>query len=738
MDSILLKNGYICDEAKGIWHRQDFDGIAYTDGDEVENRLLDIINNAGDLSVLSDELKPHCTDWPSLYHLSSSRANILRPFEDDLIGDVLEIGAGCGAITRYLGECDANVLALEGSPRRAMIARSRTRDLQNVMVLTERFEDFKLDKKFDVITLIGVLEYANLFTSSETPAITMLERVRSFLKPNGRLIIAIENQLGLKYFAGALEDHIGQSMYGIEGKYTKNQPQTYGRKVLSRMLNDTGFMSVDFLAPFPDYKLPVSIVSESGFNNEHFDSSAFAIQSVKKDPQLPNEPLFCQELVWPSLYANQLALDHSNSFLIYATLDSPLDDEVYDSSVLAWHYSVNRKHFFCKQTIFKINKQNHAIRIDYKKLSNSKRESSGLLKQKHVLNSEYVHGVPLSYDLASIVSKDDWSFSEIGNFLKQYLLTLKKIFKLNFDGVGASEINVPGDLIDATPQNIILDNAGQHCFFDEEWIWLEEITLGYLLFRSLILLIQTLSKFGRSSQLEELTEYNFIKLSFQEIGFSFSDELLRNYVSREAKLSYESSGISFSIDIFIEALNENYIYKNNKFQRLVNDYEKEVARASEEQESLWSSRLEQTVQEYEKEVARLGFLINEKDNALKAIFESSSWKLIGLLRFVSLAMRKIIQSKFFISLKLYLRLIRSALRLSFHGEWRQLFSKIIKFRAGLYKSRQLLLNQRVRSIGIIATNHTSFIANLFVKNLEDCGFDVYVYTSECPSNFDLD
>ena len=131
-------------------------------------------------------------------------------------------------------------------------------------------------------------------------------------------------------------------------------------------------------------------------------------------------------------------------------------------------------------------------------------------------------------------------------------------------------------------------------------------------------------------------------------------------------------------------------------------------------------------------------MINEKDNALKAIFESSSWKLIGLLRFVSLAMRKIIQSKFFISLKLYLRLIRSALRLSFHGEWRQLFSKIIKFRAGLYKSRQLLLNQRVRSIGIIATNHTSFIANLFVKNLEDCGFDVYVYTSECPSNFDLD
>jgi hypothetical protein len=212
--------------------------------------------------VLSTELRQHCTDWPSLYHLSGTRANILRPFQDILKG--------------------ANVLALEGSPRRAAIVRSRTRDLKKVTVLAEKFDQFQCDYQFDIITLIGVLEYANLFTAGENRPLAMLERVKAMLKPNGKLIIAIENQLGLKYFAGAPEDPIGQPMYGIEGRYQKDQPQTYGRKTLSEILRQAGFAYSDFMAPFPDYKLPVSIVTQAGFEGHDFDASALAWQSVSR------------------------------------------------------------------------------------------------------------------------------------------------------------------------------------------------------------------------------------------------------------------------------------------------------------------------------------------------------------------------------------------------------------------------------------------------------------------------
>ena len=206
MKSLLSKQDYLLNVGTNVWSRFGYDGIAYSDGDEVEQRIAHIVKTATDLSVLSSELRNHCTDWPSRYHLSGVRANILRPFESNLHGDILEIGAGCGAITRYLGECGGNVLALEGSPRRAAIARSRTRDLSNVTVVADQFSQFQIDQKFDVITLIGVLEYANLFGTDDNPALAMLVQIRSLLKPNGQLMIAIENQLGLKYFAGAPEE----------------------------------------------------------------------------------------------------------------------------------------------------------------------------------------------------------------------------------------------------------------------------------------------------------------------------------------------------------------------------------------------------------------------------------------------------------------------------------------------------------------------------------------------------
>ncbi len=71
----------------------------------LDERIAGIVNGLADPSSLSSELRAAITDWPSQYHLSAKRANLLRPFAEDLRGKrVLEIGAGYGAITRYLGE----------------------------------------------------------------------------------------------------------------------------------------------------------------------------------------------------------------------------------------------------------------------------------------------------------------------------------------------------------------------------------------------------------------------------------------------------------------------------------------------------------------------------------------------------------------------------------------------------------------------------------------------------------
>ena len=69
--------------------------------------------------------------------------------------------------------------------------------------------DIVFDKKFDYITLIGVLEYQDSYTETPNPYRDFLINIKRLLKPDGKLLIAIENQYGLKYWCGTPEDHVG-------------------------------------------------------------------------------------------------------------------------------------------------------------------------------------------------------------------------------------------------------------------------------------------------------------------------------------------------------------------------------------------------------------------------------------------------------------------------------------------------------------------------------------------------
>jgi glycosyltransferase involved in cell wall biosynthesis/SAM-dependent methyltransferase len=534
----LEQQGYTPNNATKVWSRSGYKGIAYSDGDATEMKLAKIIREASDLSVLSQELGQYCTDWPTLYHLSSARGNILRPFDSYLGGSTLEIGAGCGAISRYLGECGGQVLSLEGSPRRAEMAASRTRDLENVTVLTERFDDFATDHKFDVITLIGVLEYASMFSNTEDPALGMLERIRSMLKPDGHLFIAIENQLGLKYFAGAPEDHLGVPMYGIEGRYLKGQPKTFGRKELATLIQKAGFRQSEFLSPSPDYKLPNSITTERGFNSKTFDASALAWQNVKKDPQLPAETYFDLGQTWPVVIDNGLGMEMANSFLISASLD---DKPTVPTNVLAFHFSTGRKTAYCKECRF-VETQG-GIEVQYRRLSEhiTDSEASEFL---YILpeRDSYVRGRVLSEAFLEIAATPGWTVTDFGAFLKRYITCLKALlvrqgFTAPLDHV--SRI-LPGRFIDAIPQNIVIQEDVTPSLIDIEWEMVDGVALGHLLMRALLLLIASANPFVASSAPPNRRE--FITSVFDAAGLSVTAAQLESYIAREADFQQKVTG----------------------------------------------------------------------------------------------------------------------------------------------------------------------------------------------------
>lgn len=536
----LDKHGYSHDSNTAVWVRSDYQGIAYSDGDSAENELAEIIRTANDVSVFSHELSLKCTDWPKLYHLSSSRGNIFRPFEHMLAGkSVLEIGAGCGAISRYLGEAGAQVLSLEGSPRRAAIAASRVRDLGNVTVLAERFDDFKIEQQFDVITLIGVLEYASMFSDDPNPAYAMLARVRKLLKPDGSLFIAIENQLGLKYFAGAPEDHVGIAMYGIEGRYGEQQPKTFGRRELERLITQAGFASSSFLSPYPDYKIPNSIITEKGFESSEFDAAALACMNARKDPQLPTNTTFNLEKAWPVIIDNKLGMDLANSFLVVASCQQ---EEPVPASALAYHYSTTRSAEYCKASVF-VEAEN-GIEVQYHRLAAAKTPTVDDDQFNFILPAahSYSPGTLLSQSFLAAAATQGWTIQTFEPFMKRYLESLNQL--LSSEGAAVVldrvEARLPGHFIDAVAQNIIIDSNGSPHLIDIEWEMKDGVELGHLLMRGLLLLIAASTPFYPTTTM--VNKRDFITRLFASVGLEVSDEELNRYAVLEAMFQVKVTG----------------------------------------------------------------------------------------------------------------------------------------------------------------------------------------------------
>ena len=120
----------------------------------------------------------------------------------------------------------------------------------------------KMEERFDYVTLIGVLEYAKSYIGKDNPYPEYLEKINRLLKPGGKILIAIENRLGLKYFAGCREDHVGREFVGIEGYPGIDFVETFSKPELEQILQENGFSKFKFYYPYPDYKFPAVIYSD--------------------------------------------------------------------------------------------------------------------------------------------------------------------------------------------------------------------------------------------------------------------------------------------------------------------------------------------------------------------------------------------------------------------------------------------------------------------------------------------
>lgn len=233
----------------------------YSDG-EIEDKMLDIAmyNPPGDFPKIIEEQK----SWPIFYHFSPLRTNIIDWIPFKKTDKVLEIGAGCGAITGALAKRAGSVTCVDLSKKRSMVNAYRNRNAENITIMVGNFKDIEphLDKDFDYVLLIGVFEYGQAYIGGAAPYENFMRICNCHRKFDGRLIIAIENKFGLKYWAGCREDHLGTYFSGLEGYHLGGAARTFTRHGLEKILDKVGIHEYAFYYPYPDYKFATTIYSD--------------------------------------------------------------------------------------------------------------------------------------------------------------------------------------------------------------------------------------------------------------------------------------------------------------------------------------------------------------------------------------------------------------------------------------------------------------------------------------------
>lgn len=452
------------------------DSIAYTDGKDVETKILSLLKEATNLSSQCNIAQSHYADWAIRYHLSAMRGNLLRPFDFSGL-DVLELGAGMGGISRILAETAGHLTIVEGTPERFQGIQARLRDLNNWEGCICNIQNFNPQKKFDVVCLIGVWEYSELYIEDVNPFLFILQKIRNYLKEDGVAIIAIENRVGLKYFSGASEDHSGRHFDGICGYAMSRSVRTFSFQEALSILEDSGFNFVQTYFPHPDYKMPKVLFSERMMQEYSTHASQILASTQSEDYSNNHIKLFPEALAWEALAESKLLHEMANSFLFLASQDESSRimtklQRTFLQGNLATGYAMDRKEPV--QTFFRLDDDN--LVVEKKDMHGSLVVRSpfydGKLLALIILRKMYFEGKDAA--IGEIISFVNWIFLEFKDKNPDVLQSIA---------------------VDALPHNAIAVENGYR-LFDLEWVSPLPVQKTWYIYRIILVLEEYFNLFS--------------------------------------------------------------------------------------------------------------------------------------------------------------------------------------------------------------------------------------------------
>lgn len=204
----------------------------------ISYEVLDLIKEYGADRPGLDKALAASKDREVLYALSQGRENLIGWLDFSGHEEVLQLGADYGALTGLLAEACGHVTVADGLDENLAVCRERNRDKENISYI----KDWKgqAGKAYDWVICCGPSKDGELKEE--------LSSMAGLLKEGGRIALACENALGLKFLSGAAYD-------GEEAHYTRGE--------LLAALKEVGLGQAEFFYPMPDFRLPVSVYSDA-------------------------------------------------------------------------------------------------------------------------------------------------------------------------------------------------------------------------------------------------------------------------------------------------------------------------------------------------------------------------------------------------------------------------------------------------------------------------------------------
>ena len=471
-----------------------------------EERNLKFIQTVSKIKQNSEDLHRSGKELLSPYQLGIGRSNIIKCFNLPSESTILDLTSGSGAITRYLGENFQSVDCVESSYMRAKSIQEHTRTLNNVKIFYSNIKWIQFEPLYDIVILIGLSEYSSyIFPNKENPLIYLLEIAKSALKPNGVILLAIDNKIGLKYWNGYPENNTGTPFDSINGYPRREFPLTFSKREIKELLQESGFSEISFFYCYPDYEYATEIFSDLGDEKELYLHNWVTIPFWIFDKY--RNLNFHEGLALKSLSVAGLMRELANSFLIIASNNSSL---ILESDWVVKKFSINRsKEYQCITTL----RLTPYPQIDKARLFSSsdkpKREliigGSSLKLTHQISNSNWEEGDLLLYDLYKLIFQDNFT-ERVKKLLEEYYKRVIKRYLTGEKDIEGFPL-LKGDSMDLIFRNIIRDKTGNLIPIDLEWVVDGCIPADYVVYRCIFHDINTIIGFHFPNRIQNLDQF---------------------------------------------------------------------------------------------------------------------------------------------------------------------------------------------------------------------------------------